>query len=73
MLDLSLFSNRIFSTASFATALLLFSLSATGFLVTQTIQLAYGKSPLAAGFYLAPMAVVLRWVGYRPPRWCSRA
>ena len=59
MLPLRFFTNRRYSAAIAALALVLFALVGVFFLMTQYLQFALGYSPLEAGLRIAPVAVVL--------------
>ena len=59
MLPLRFFTNRRYSAAIAALALVLFALVGMFFLMTQYLQFALGYSPLEAGLRIAPVAVVL--------------
>ncbi|TDC14112.1 MFS transporter [Kribbella albertanoniae] len=57
MIDLRLFTNRVFSTASIALALAIFVLWAVNYGIAQFLQLVHGLDPLTAGLWTAPSAV----------------
>jgi MFS family permease len=59
MLPLRFFTNRRYSAAIAALALVLFALVGVFFLITQYLQFALGYSPLEAGLRIAPIALVL--------------
>jgi hypothetical protein len=59
MLPLRFFTNRRYSAAIAALALVLFALVGVFFLMTQYLQFALSYSPLEAGLRIAPVAVVL--------------
>ena len=59
MLPLRFFTNRRYSAAIVALALVLFALVGVFFLITQYLQFALGYSPLEAGLRIAPIALVL--------------
>ncbi|MGP8006244.1 MAG: MFS transporter [Acidimicrobiales bacterium] len=59
MLPLRFFSNRRYSAAIAALALVLFAMLGMFFLMTQYLQFALGYSPLEAGVRIAPVALVL--------------
>jgi EmrB/QacA subfamily drug resistance transporter len=59
MLPLRFFTNRRYSAAIAALALVLFSLVGMFFLMTQYLQFALRYSPLEAGLRIAPVAAVL--------------
>ena len=59
MLPLRFFTNRRYSAAISALALVLFALVGMFFLMTQYLQFVLGYSPLEAGVRIAPVAVVL--------------
>ncbi|MGD0394648.1 MAG: MFS transporter [Acidimicrobiales bacterium] len=59
MLPLRFFSNRRYSVAIAALALVLFALLGMFFLMTQYLQFVLGYSPLEAGVRVAPVAVTL--------------
>jgi len=59
MLPLRFFSNRRYSVAIAALALVLFALLGMFFLMTQYLQFVLGYSPLEAGVRIAPVALAL--------------
>lgn len=59
MLPLRFFSNRRYSAAIAALALVLFALLGMFFLMTQYLQFVLGFSPLEAGVRIAPVAIAL--------------
>ncbi|WP_344147322.1 MFS transporter [Kribbella yunnanensis] len=57
MIDLQLFTSRVFSTASIALGLAIFVLWAVNYAIAQFLQLVHGLDPLTAGLWTAPSAV----------------
>ncbi|MGH2719425.1 MAG: MFS transporter, partial [Actinomycetota bacterium] len=72
MLDLKLFRDRRFSIGAATLTLLYFSALGTYFLYTQHLQFVLGYSPLRAGVYTVPFAVVLVIVSLQTPRALAR-
>ncbi len=72
MLDLKLFRDRRFSIGASTLTLLYFSALGTYFLYTQHLQFVLGYSPLRAGVYTVPFAVVLVTVSLQTPRALAR-
>lgn len=72
MLDLHLFKDHRFSIGASTLTLLYFSALGTYFLYTQHLQFVLGYSPLRAGVYTVPFAVVLVIVSLQTPRALAR-
>jgi MFS family permease len=58
MLDLNLFSNRVFSTSTIAASVYFTAQSGIVFLVPLSAQLALGQSAFAAGLLLVPLTLL---------------
>ncbi len=72
MLDLSLFSDRRFSTASGGIMLIFFAMFGTFFLMTQYFQLVLGYGTLEAGWKQGPFALVMMLIAPQSPRFVAR-
>jgi Na+/melibiose symporter-like transporter len=72
MLDLSFFSRPRFTVASLSIAMTFFALTGTLFLLTQYLQFVLGFDALAAGYRMAPIAIVMMVVAPQSPKLAER-
>jgi EmrB/QacA subfamily drug resistance transporter len=72
MLDVSFFKNPRFTVASWSITMAFFAMSGALFLITQLLQFVMGYDPLAAGYRIAPIAVVLMIVAPQTPKLVER-
>jgi EmrB/QacA subfamily drug resistance transporter len=72
MLDLTFFKRPRFTIASLSITMTFFALSGTMFLLTQYLQFVLGYDALAAGYRMAPIAVVMMTVAPQSPKLAER-
>jgi EmrB/QacA subfamily drug resistance transporter len=72
MLDLQFFANPRFTVASLSITMAFFAMSGTLFLLSQLLQFVLGYDALAAGYRMAPIAVVMMVMAPLTPKLTER-
>lgn len=72
MLDVRLFRNSAFSASALALTLVFFAMIGVFFALSQTLQIVYGYSPLAASTAMLPMSIMMMLVAPQAARLVGR-